>query len=570
MHPLQRVRAFLVDYEAAHAAIATRYGGDDADVGAQFDEWRTLLGEVAERHGAPGFYLPGNAFMFTPEHGSATRVLDEQRPADGHAVVAARREAFPPFVEYRLVEHDGGWRIVGIDEFPEAPDSPALDGRVAEELLAKPSLDAELSPLDGGDRPDPASLFAEHDFTDDDGDDVHVRLRDVGTFDHDGVLALGDFGYDLDLVRPLVLRVEPGTASVDVVTAYERCAAVRATFTDAEVESWAKAESDEGPYFGVDAGNLALVDAASAYAMTVRQKERAWEQFADDPTRAMLVDRDGAPVGVIAGSGWGDGTYPAYWGLDASGAPAQLIIDFGVLPGAPWAEPSGDAEDVVDGWDDDAPTELTALDDTSSPSAELRGTDDEDRERLPLMFRAGRVVHANGFEEEVTLAEAGSFPTDGTLVVADFVGDVALAVTVARTMPVGQVGVEWIWTEEWGERPAALRLRFSDAEPAHWRMALEHDDFFTTTDGLLAILDLDRARGLTLGAVVRERDAWQEDDDTVRIVHSPDGDPIGVLALAGLGAGDYPVYVGLDAAGSPAQLVVDFGLLGDYDDEDEL
>jgi hypothetical protein len=34
---------------------------------------------------------------------------------------------------------------------------------------------------------------------------------------------------------------------------------------------------------------------------------------------------------LVADSGYGDGSYPAYWGLDAEGRTAQLVIDFLIL-----------------------------------------------------------------------------------------------------------------------------------------------------------------------------------------------------------------------------------------------
>jgi hypothetical protein len=33
----------------------------------------------------------------------------------------------------------------------------------------------------------------------------------------------------------------------------------------------------------------------------------------------------------VVDSGWGDGGYPVYWGIDASGKPAVLLVDFRLL-----------------------------------------------------------------------------------------------------------------------------------------------------------------------------------------------------------------------------------------------
>ena len=36
---------------------------------------------------------------------------------------------------------------------------------------------------------------------------------------------------------------------------------------------------------------------------------------------------------VVFTSGWGDGVYPSYWGLDTSGIPVALVTDFLCIQG---------------------------------------------------------------------------------------------------------------------------------------------------------------------------------------------------------------------------------------------
>lgn len=82
---------------------------------------------------------------------------------------------------------------------------------------------------------------------------------------------------------------------------------------------------------GVDAGNLSVVD-YPAYADTIpRVKEEIFAGYGQRRPDRQLLDFGAGPVGVIADSGWGDGAYPAYWGVDADGAVMQLVIDFMVL-----------------------------------------------------------------------------------------------------------------------------------------------------------------------------------------------------------------------------------------------
>jgi hypothetical protein len=36
---------------------------------------------------------------------------------------------------------------------------------------------------------------------------------------------------------------------------------------------------------------------------------------------------------IVFSSGWGDGSYPSYFGLDAEGTPLVLMTDFQILDG---------------------------------------------------------------------------------------------------------------------------------------------------------------------------------------------------------------------------------------------
>lgn len=90
--------------------------------------------------------------------------------------------------------------------------------------------------------------------------------------------------------------------------------------------------------YGVDSGTGAFAD-AKAIAAIVDDPE-AMQRFVDDcgdemqkcyrHTRSWAVAE--GEFGSIAAfsSGYGDGFYASYFGLDASGAPAALVTDFGI------------------------------------------------------------------------------------------------------------------------------------------------------------------------------------------------------------------------------------------------
>jgi hypothetical protein len=47
--------------------------------------------------------------------------------------------------------------------------------------------------------------------------------------------------------------------------------------------------------------------------------------------RSLMLSLVGTNDTVIADSGWGDGGYPVYWGVDENGKPVVLLVDFRLL-----------------------------------------------------------------------------------------------------------------------------------------------------------------------------------------------------------------------------------------------
>lgn len=113
----------------------------------------------------------------------------------------------------------------------------------------------------------------------------------------------------------------------------------------------------EDEFFGypVDAGVGCFMDADGAAAMAERDRREAenpdYVSYYDDVIAGEMGDADTVdhwPLGpgsanntVIFRSGWGDGSYPSFWALDATGEPVALVTDFMTITG-------GDARDEND------------------------------------------------------------------------------------------------------------------------------------------------------------------------------------------------------------------------------
>ncbi|MGJ6979258.1 DUF4241 domain-containing protein [Aestuariimicrobium soli] len=324
--PSDRVTAFIADFAEQAEALAPQFDDPEREGPPPFAEWGERLAQVASRHGVEGYRVENAGFSIPPaHHPDIDAVMGEQITGDRAIVSVHRnRRAGYRFVEYHLTRQADDWRISRISDYLADPDSPAIDPDQAASALATATNEAELRDLGESDRPDPGQAL---------GDSPTA----VGTFEHSGILAVGDFGYKLRDLVPLARRVRPGTARAEIALVEGRCGALRVTLADEPVASWARADAAGGGYvYGVDAGNLSVIDAEGAYRLTVRDKEGAWEGFGNQEVALLQVGDQ--PFGVIAHSGYGDGAYPAYWGLAADGEPVQLVLDFGLVPGAPWAQ----------------------------------------------------------------------------------------------------------------------------------------------------------------------------------------------------------------------------------------
>ncbi|RIX83660.1 DUF4241 domain-containing protein [Acidovorax cavernicola] len=113
--------------------------------------------------------------------------------------------------------------------------------------------------------------------------------------------------------------------------------------------------SDEFYGYPVDAGVGCFMDVDGAKAMAEREARESanpeYISYFDDVLDAEMGESGRAnhyPLGagsanniVTFSAGWGDGSYPSFWALDAVGAPVALVTDFMTMQG-------GDARDEDD------------------------------------------------------------------------------------------------------------------------------------------------------------------------------------------------------------------------------
>ncbi|WP_352719353.1 DUF4241 domain-containing protein [Mesorhizobium sp. M0306] len=115
-----------------------------------------------------------------------------------------------------------------------------------------------------------------------------------------------------------------------------------ATLPDQDV---ATLKDDEIFGYPVDAGLGSFMDKTAMALLDERQDKLEYgdyygevlvAEFASNQDRfALHRPVAGNPLNIaIFWSGWGDGLYPSFWGLDAAGEPLLLMTDFGVLENA--------------------------------------------------------------------------------------------------------------------------------------------------------------------------------------------------------------------------------------------
>jgi hypothetical protein len=327
--PIERVTAYIDAYHAAWSELYERVS-DDGDFGV----WAEAMNEIAEAHCArDGNEIDRYSIGSPPAHDPDVETVLQMNLEDEERAAVLTQSGDYRYFEYELELLDARWRITHIRQTASDPRQPLVTTEKREELLASASNDATFQPLSQTEDPS-NSLFEDGRTIESTHGTDTLRVQRVGELNVvSGVLAVQDFGYDAYNLAPLERRVAPGRYPVDVSSVFGRNAALRVCLGDPDdVVSWHPANVPGGGHVcGVDAGNLAVFDLAGFSSLDVRDKERIYETAVVNPSAmppAEMISMEHDNDGVVAHSGWGDGAYPVHWGVDASGEPVVLLLDF--------------------------------------------------------------------------------------------------------------------------------------------------------------------------------------------------------------------------------------------------
>ncbi|MBP1325919.1 hypothetical protein JOF28_001151 [Leucobacter exalbidus] len=342
-HPAEeRVQEFMAEFDAQwHSAAPAFENRDPANPLDPFKLWHGLMAQTTRNHFTDSSTIAlGQSFDRPAQYGPDAEWFLR---SEGHENVAyVLTQSTSPLArihEYTVRVQSEDWKISAITDHSSDPILPFVDRVSIDASVQECAVGAPFTEMPEAE----AQLDEVRNFTDRevtrarDGETSRVEVSGIGTLvTSTGVLTVLDFGYDNDDAHPLSRTVNPGSYPVDRVTAFGRNAAVRVRFSDQTPVAWHPASiPGSGHVVGVDAGCVVIADYVGYASMTRRDKAAAFDNFTAIERPATLEFSLGdAGVGFAADSGYGDGSYPVYWGEDANGEVAELVVDFMVLVAA--------------------------------------------------------------------------------------------------------------------------------------------------------------------------------------------------------------------------------------------
>lgn len=242
-------------------------------------------------------------------------------------------------LEYHVyeLEYDAekGWLISGIFNLCHPPKSPVIDINKHADILTMCNQDSSFMDKEDDDKNLNENILFQKDrnIKIPHIDEGLVKLKEIGKLHtRSGVLGILDFGYDIYDFEPLQRKVKPGKYPVETVTIHNRVAGIRVKFSETEKPvKWYAANTPSGNgVYGVDAGNLAIFDVHNLFELSRLKKDKIFNDWsvADKPGLFTMTELNDC---VISSSGFGDGAYPAFWGVNELDEIVSLYIDFIIL-----------------------------------------------------------------------------------------------------------------------------------------------------------------------------------------------------------------------------------------------
>lgn len=195
-----------------------------------------------------------------------------------------------------------------------------------------------------------------------DGNRISMQTRAIADLTVTSYRIVACDPFECTLALPFAYRIVPGRYPVFLALADfegaddQRVAAAMLCLSDAEPTRWEPAAvegdgdgGDDGDgevstgTVDVDSGLAALMDYEAVPFLTAKLEddadylERAIEDqrgplYTDGPEWFNITLDPSTDLNiVICSSGWGDGIYSGYWGIDDDGNLACLVIDLGIL-----------------------------------------------------------------------------------------------------------------------------------------------------------------------------------------------------------------------------------------------
>ncbi|WP_226662102.1 DUF4241 domain-containing protein [Microbulbifer aggregans] len=335
--PEDRVKAFISHWHEQWSKTK-RTMGDVEDF--DFDYWGEQISEVDKTHFFPGSSSnSAGSFMSKATYDPKTeKIAEYEIRADSAQVFTEIYDEDPEPSKYHVydlkMDAKKGWKIKDIFTLYDPPKSPVIDIDKHAEILGMSSPDAPFMDREDYFDLDENILFQQdrNINTPDLGEGI-AKLEQIGKLRvTSGILGILDFGYDIYDFEPLQKKIKPGDYPVETVTIYNRVAGLRVKFSQSEKPvKWyaANTPSCNGVY-GVDAGNLAIFDVSSLLSLNHLGKEKIFYEWyqSGKPDLLSMTDKEDC---VISPSGFGDGAYGAFWGVNQQDEAVSLYIDFLIL-----------------------------------------------------------------------------------------------------------------------------------------------------------------------------------------------------------------------------------------------